>query len=132
MTARICDVRFAGIGQTRIEALHRAGVQTAYDVYRNGTEGLCQITSIGPKIAGTLLEWAQTHIPHSFTVDKRSPGYIRRIRILKRQHFGLTAGTDASPPDQIDCSNQATIEAFSGCLRTRRAKKLGKLSAANA
>ena len=100
MTARICDVRFAGIGETRMEALHRAGVQTAYDVYHKGTEGLCQITSIGPKIAGTLLEWAHTHIPHSFVVNKRSSEYIRRIRILKRQHFGLqAAGADASPPE---------------------------------
>ena len=99
MTARICDVRFAGIGATRIEALHRAGVETAYDVYQRGSGGLCQITSIGPKIAETLVEWAETHIPHSFTVDKRSPEYIRRIRILKRQHFGLTSGADASPPE---------------------------------
>jgi len=115
MMARIRDVRFAGIGETRIEAVHRAGVQTAYDVYHKGTEGLCQITSRGPKIAGTLLEWAHTHIPHSFTVDKRSSDYIRRIRILKRQHFGLqSAGADASPPEPNPSQQSSYYRAILG------------------
>jgi len=115
MTARICDVRFAGIGETRIEALHRAGVQTAYDVYHKGAEGLCQITSIGPKIAGTLVEWAYTHIPHSFTVDKRSSEYIQRIRILKRQYFGLqTAGTNDSPPERNPSQQSGYYRAILG------------------
>ena len=35
MTARICDARIAGIGASRIDALHRAGIKTAYDVHRN-------------------------------------------------------------------------------------------------
>ena len=43
---------------------------------------------------------AQTYCPSSFTVDRRNPEYIRRSRILKRQHFGLqTAVDDASPPE---------------------------------
>jgi DnaJ domain len=106
MTTRICDVRFAGIGPTRIEALHRAGVQMAYDVYHKGIEGLCEITSIGPKIAGTLLEWAHTHLPHSFAVDKGSSEYIRRIRILKRQHLNMHTAATHTPPPEANQSQQ--------------------------
>ena len=106
MTARLCDVRLAGIGQSRIDALHRAGIHTAYDVHRNGPEGLCQVPSIGTKLASSLLEWAQTHLPDSFTINKRDSEYIRRIRILKREHFGLTADS-GSPPPQTNRSQRS-------------------------
>ena len=56
MTARICDTRLAGIGVSRIDALHRAGIETAYDVHRTGEAGLCEVASIGPKLANSLLE----------------------------------------------------------------------------
>lgn len=99
MTARVCEARLAGIGESRIDALHRAGIFTAYDVYHRGDEGLCQVLSIGPKLAASLVEWSRSHIPKSININKKDPEYIRRIRILKRKHFRLPVDTDSPPPE---------------------------------
>ncbi|MEP6820874.1 MAG: J domain-containing protein [Chthoniobacterales bacterium] len=107
MTARICDVRLAGIGGSRIDALERAGVRTAYDVYHRGEQGLCQVVSIGPKLANALLEWAHTHIPDSVSINSASPGYNRRLRLLKRQHFGLQSADRSGPAPQQHSSEQS-------------------------
>jgi hypothetical protein len=106
MTARVRNARLPGIGSSQIESIENHGIHTAYDVYRNGEVGLCQVFSIGPKRAGTLVNWAQGHFPNSFEVDKRNPDYIRRLRIITHKHFDIPLPTTEPPPPKSDRSQQ--------------------------
>jgi len=108
MTARIYDVRIAGIGELRINALHSAGLTSAYDVHRAGVASLCEVSSIGDKLANALVDWARTHIPDRarFGVDPHSLEYIRRLRLLKRKHFGLQSTDFSSPSPDTYYSEQ--------------------------
>ncbi len=89
MTARISDAGLPGIGESRIHWLHRAGIKTAYDVYSRGVEGMKDVYSIGPTLAEFLVEWAQEHVPESFTIDSHSREYVERLGALKRRHLDM-------------------------------------------
>src|SRR4051812_14442171 len=76
-------MRTSRVGKSRLHWLHREGIKTAYDIHKAGSARLDEIYSIGPTLAESLVEWANSQIPPSEMFDwdeEKHRSFIERVR----------------------------------------------------